>query len=82
MAISIRNKRAEELARRVARATGVIMTDAIIQALEEKHQKLEPAPVENATFAPVMSISRRCANLPTIDNRPEEKIIGYSGKDY
>lgn len=78
MAMSIRNPKAERLARRLADASGVTMTEAIIQALEDKLRKLEIAPVDDADFAALMNISRRCAGLPVVDARTEDEILGYS----
>ena len=80
MALSLRNPRAEELARELARRTGTTMTDAILGALEEKLGRLEGAPVMDAAIADVMSISRRCSELPTLDSRTDEEILGYGSK--
>lgn len=77
MALSVRNPHAEELARELARRTGTNMTEAIVSALEEKLHRLERAPVVDAALAEVMSISRRCSELPTRDSRTDEEILGY-----
>jgi antitoxin VapB len=77
MALSIRNKRAEELARKAARASGKSMTEVIIDALETKLADLESHPASDADLERIMSISRRCSELPTLDNRPDEVILGY-----
>ncbi|MFP4377325.1 MAG: type II toxin-antitoxin system VapB family antitoxin [Spirochaetales bacterium] len=77
MAISIRNKRAEELAREAAQATGKSMTDIIIEALEDKLASLRRPPGGDAALSRVMEIAKRCAQLPTIDTRPEDVILGY-----
>jgi antitoxin VapB len=77
MAMSIRNKRAEELAREVASATGKSMTDVIIEALEDKLATLKNRPARHAALSRIMEISNRCAKLPTLDDRPEEVILGY-----
>jgi antitoxin VapB len=77
MAMSIRNKKAENLARQLSRATGVTMTEAIIQALEDKLQRLEKAPAANADVAAILEISKRCAALPTLDTRTDDEILGY-----
>jgi len=78
MALSIRNPRAEDLARAVAKTTGESMTDAIIDALEDKLQRLESRAPVDAMLARIMNISRRCAALPTIDTRSEDEILGYT----
>ncbi len=77
MALSIRNPRAEHLARAVAKATGETMTDVIIDALQDKLRRLESRAPVDAEFARIMSLSRRCAALPTVDTRPEDEILGY-----
>ncbi|MFW5718086.1 MAG: type II toxin-antitoxin system VapB family antitoxin [Spirochaetota bacterium] len=41
MSLSIRNSRAEELARRAGRATGKTMTDVIVEALKEKLTRID-----------------------------------------
>ena len=53
------------------------MTDAIIDALEDKLLRLESIPPVDATLVRIMSISRRCAALPTINTGPEDEILGY-----
>ena len=78
MAISIRNPKAEYLARKLASASGSTMTEAIIQALEDKLRKLEIAPTCDSAFTALMNISNRCAALPTLDDRAEEEILGYN----
>ncbi len=78
MALSIRNPRAEHLARAIAKTTGESMTNAIIDALEDKLLRLETRPPRDAELVRIMSISRRCAALPTIDSRPEDEILGYT----
>lgn len=80
MALSVRNPRAEELARELARRTGTTMTAAIVGALEEKLGRLEGAPVVEAAITDIMSISRRCSQLPTLDSRSDEEILGYGPK--
>ena len=82
MALSVPNPRAEELARELASRTGTTMTAAIVGALEEKLGRLEGAPVDNAAIADIMSISRRCSELPTLDSRSDETILGYGPKGF
>ncbi len=77
MPLSIRNRRAEELVRRLAQITGNSMTEVIIEALEDKARRLDKQPIREGALERIMAISRRCASLPTLDNRPEEEILGY-----
>jgi len=77
MALSIRNPKAEQLARQVAALSGENVTQAIIQALEKRLQDLKAQPSTEATVQEIMCISRRCSALPDRDCRSAEAILGY-----
>jgi len=78
MALSIRNSRAEKLAREVAAASGENLTQAIIHALEERLERLRGRATTLDTFEEIMAISRRCSALPDQDSRSAEEILGYN----
>lgn len=77
MALSIRNERAEELAREVAGLTGGNMTKVIIEALEEKLERLRGSRRSGNILSDVMAISRRCSALPDLDTRSQDEVLGY-----
>ncbi|MBO0611611.1 MAG: Rv0623 family protein transcription factor [Pseudomonadota bacterium] len=77
MALSIRNERAEQLAREIAQLTGYNMTSAIIMALEEKLERLRRFRRVNSKLDEIMAISRRCSALPNLDTRSPDEILGY-----
>ncbi len=77
MALSIRNERAEQLAREIAQLTGYNMTSAIIMALEEKLERLRRFRQVNSKLDEIMAISRRCSALPDLDTRSTDEILGY-----
>lgn len=77
MALSIRNERAEQLAREIAQLTGHNMTAAIIMALEEKLERLRRFRMANSKLDEIMEISRRCSALPDLDTRSPDDILGY-----
>jgi antitoxin VapB len=77
MALSIRNKKAETLARQVARATGESLTDAILHALEDRLARLQGRATEPHLVEQILDIARRCASLPDLDARPADEILGY-----
>ncbi len=79
MSISIRNPRAEELAREVSELCHISMTQAIIEALEEKKEKnsKRSAP-EELRLEIVLGIAERCASLPDMDTRNPDEILGYN----
>ncbi len=81
MAISIRNKKAEALARDIARRKNISMTQAIIESLEEKSRTMGKAPGPEASrLTEIREIARRCAALPDLDTRTPDEILGYDEK--
>lgn len=77
MALSIRNSRADKLARQVAAESGESLTEAIIHALEERLQRLKGRRRAAEVAEEIMNISRRCRALPDIDPRNADEILGY-----
>lgn len=77
MPLSIRNQRAEQLAREVASVSGENITQAIIHALEERLEKLKGRRKVKDTFNKIMAISKRCSAIPDQDKRPADEILGY-----
>ena len=77
MALSIRNARAEQLAREVASETGDSLTQAIIDALEERLERLRGRRTAADLTEEVMAISLRCSALPDCDPRSPDEILEY-----
>jgi antitoxin VapB len=77
MALSIQNKKAEELAREVATESGETITQAITRALEERLERMRGRRTAADTAAEIMKIARRCSQLPDKDARMLEEILGY-----
>jgi antitoxin VapB len=77
MPLSIRNPRAEQLAREVAAESGESMTQAVIHALEEQLQRIRGRRVATDLFDEIMAVSSRCRALPDQDVRSAEEILGY-----
>ncbi len=78
MPLSIKDPKADELARSLARRTGETITQAVITALRERlaRQQQTDQVIENLV-EDVMDIGRHCAALPLLDARPADEIIGY-----
>jgi antitoxin VapB len=66
VALSIRNRKAEALAREAAHQGNETITDAIIHALEERLAKFRGR-----------RVTERCSRLPDLDPRTAEEILGY-----
>jgi antitoxin VapB len=77
MALSIRNEQAERLAREISRMTGHNLTSTIINALEEKLERIKGSRKIDDGLEDIMAISRRCSALPDIDSRSSDQILGY-----
>ncbi|MEM7584518.1 MAG: type II toxin-antitoxin system VapB family antitoxin [Acidobacteriota bacterium] len=77
MALSIKNERAEQLARQVAKETGESLTLAILRALEERLEKLKGLRTAPDLTETLLSISARCSALPDLDERAPDAILGY-----
>jgi len=77
MALSIKNDRAERLARQVATETGESLTEAITHALEERLERLRGRGSAADLVETLMAISHRCSSLPDLDSRGAEEILGY-----
>jgi antitoxin VapB len=77
MALSIRNKTTEALARLVAETTGESLTEAIQHALEDRLARLQGSRMQQGLTEQILGIARRCGALPDLDTRPAEEILGY-----
>lgn len=80
MGISIKNDRAERLARQVSAEAGESLTDAIIHSLEERLERLKGRRSAPDLAESLMAISRRSSALPDLDTRPADEILGYDEK--
>ena len=77
MALSIRNPKAEKLARELAAESGENITQAITHALEERLQRLRGRATATDLAEEIMKISRRCSEIPDQDRRFPDEILGY-----
>lgn len=78
MALSIRNPKAEKLAREIAAITGGKITQEIITALEDRLERLRGRNTHTSTVDEIIKISKRCSSLPDLDKRSPEEILGYN----
>lgn len=81
MALSLKDPEADRLAREVAAHTGETLTGAIVVALRERLARLKGRrPKRRPLREELREIGRRCASLPTMDDRTEEEILGYDDR--
>ena len=82
MALNIRNPEASRLAAEVAALAGESKTDAVIQALQERLQRLRSQQAAQPDTRSLLvnrldQIALRCAARPIRDQRSAEQILGY-----
>ena len=77
MPLSIKNEKAERLARQIASQTGESLTGAIQRALEERWERLKAGRRSRVLSTQIGDILRRVDALPTFDSRSGDEILGY-----
>ncbi len=77
MALSIRNQKAEKLARELASESGETITQAITHALEEKLERLRGRSTATDPVEEILEISDRCSAIPDQDQRSVDEILSY-----
>jgi antitoxin VapB len=78
MAISIKSREADQLARKLAATTGESITVAVTVAVRERLAREERKQQNNtALLAEIRAIVDHCASLPVLDPRPADEILGY-----
>jgi antitoxin VapB len=77
MPLSIKNEEAERLARQVASETGESLTEAIQKALQERWQRLQAKRRSRSLPGQLEELLRRVDELPTLDTRTADEILGY-----
>jgi antitoxin VapB len=77
MALSVKDPEADRLAREVAARTGETLTQAIVVALRERLVRLRGRSRRRHLRDELREIAQRCAQLPTLDDRSDDEILGY-----
>lgn len=77
MALNIRNAEAERLAGELARQTGETKTEAVTKALRDRLARLRRERSKRRLADELETIAAHCAQLPVLDARTPEEILGY-----
>jgi antitoxin VapB len=77
MALSIKDPETERLARSLAQLTGENITTATRRAIEERLRRLGGQSRRAALLQDMAEIRRRWSEMPVIDDRSPEDILGY-----
>jgi antitoxin VapB len=76
VALSLKDPEADRLARDVAARTGETLTTAVVVALRERLARLRGRARRRRLRDELREIAHRCAQLPPLDNRPSEDVLG------
>jgi antitoxin VapB len=78
VALSLKDKETDRLAREVVALTGQSITVAVRQALAERlaREKLRRGQMLGLAER-LMEIGAHCADLPDVDTRTPDEIVGY-----
>lgn len=76
MALSLKNRELETLARRRAKRRGETLTEAILSALRESERNAarKGKPLKASD---ILSLAEKFRELPVISSRCEDEILGY-----
>jgi antitoxin VapB len=77
MALNIRNEEAERLAAELARQTGETKTEAVTKALRDRLTGVRRQRSRRRLADELEAIAEHCANLPVLDARSADEILGY-----
>lgn len=77
MALNIRSPEAEKLAGELARVTGESKTQAVTKALQDRLARVRRERAKRCLADELEEIAEHCANLPVLDGRSAEEILGY-----
>jgi antitoxin VapB len=74
MALSIKNERADQLARELCELTGESLTDAVVNSLERRLAEERRARRRRRSIDDLVD---RFKQLPVLDDRSADEILGY-----
>ena len=77
MALNIKDESTDRLVRRLAEVTGESITDAVAIAVRERLERLAVSRLGADLVADIAAIADRCRQLPELDTRTADEIIGY-----
>jgi antitoxin VapB len=77
MALNIKHRQADTLARKLAETTGQSITGAVINALRQQLRRETGRRSVRRLEEELRAISHRCSRLPDHDTRSAEEIIGF-----
>lgn len=75
--LNIKNPEADRLARILAQQLNENITEVVIEALREKLLREQGKRAPSELKEALLAIGKRCSELPNLDYRSPDEIIGY-----
>lgn len=77
MVLSIKDPETDRLARELSQATGETLTRAVEAAVRERLERVRGRASGVRLSTELNAIALRCAELPMLDRRDPDEILGY-----
>lgn len=77
MALNIKDSETDRLVRALAAETGESITEAVAVAVRERLDRVHGSREAPDLVQAIEAVARRCAALPTLDDRRDDEILGY-----
>ena len=77
MPLNIKDERAHQAARELARRTGKSITEVVTGAVQDALAKEQARASAEDLAAALKEIALHCASLPVLDDRSPDEILGY-----
>ncbi|MFM7684834.1 MAG: type II toxin-antitoxin system VapB family antitoxin [Actinomycetota bacterium] len=77
MSLNIKDPSTDQLVRELAAVTGESITEAVAVAVRERLDRLVALRLAGDLRADIERIVMRCAELPELDARSSDEILGY-----
>lgn len=75
--LHIIDPKSETRANELARKTGESIPEAVVHAFEARLEKLREKEAATLTLDAILCIAERCGNLPDLDRRGPDEMLGY-----
>lgn len=82
MALSLKDRETDRLAREVAKLTGETLTEAVRTALAERLEREQQRLRDSNLVEDLMAIADEVARMPDLDKRSADEILGYNEHGY